>query len=140
MTRDFIRHLLLGLLLAGGIALVATEAQAETAVCKGAAPAIGETLRGPILHVSDGERLCVALDANPDHWVEVQVLDAPLQKASAVSANRGALMAAAFAQNAVCVVTGLVDGRATARCEIEGEPLAERLRQPGIAKIGQAWR
>ena len=81
-----------------------------------------------------------ALDASPDRWVEVQVLDAPLQKASATTVSRGALMAAAFARNAVCTVTGLVDGRAAARCEIEGQPLAERLRQPDIAKIGETWR
>lgn len=140
MTRAFLKHLLLGLLLAGGIALVASEAQAEDRVCRAAAPQIGETLRGPILHVTDGGRLCIALDATPDRWVEVRIEETPLQKASAATPSRGTLMAAAFAHNAVCTVTGVVDGQPVARCEIEGQPLTERLGQPEIAKIGQTWR
>lgn len=140
MIRALVRHLMLSLLLSGGIALVATEAQAETNVCRAATPEIGVTLRGPVLHVLDGERLCVALDTTQDRWVELQVQDAPLQKMSSSTPTRRTLMAAAFAQNAVCTVTGLVDGRAVARCEIEGQPLVERLGQPEIAKIGQRWR
>lgn len=140
MTRAFLKHLLLGLLLAGGIALAASEAQAESGVCRAAAPRVGETLRGPVLHVTDGAHLCIALDAAPGRWVEVRIEEAPLQKASAAAPSRGTLMAAAFAHNAVCTVTGVVDGRPVARCEIEGQPLAARLGRPEIAKIGQTWR
>lgn len=142
MNRTIFRPLLLGLALAGGIMLAGGEAQAapEDAVCRGVAPAVGQVLKGPILHVVDGERMCVALDATPDSWVEVQVLDAPLQKTSAAPRARGALMAAAFAQNAVCEVKGVAGGVALAECQIEGQPLAQRLATPDIVKVGQAWR
>lgn len=140
MTRALVKNAMLSLLMASGIALVATTAEAETSVCRGEALEIGATLRGPVLHVVDGERMCVALGATPDRWVEIQVQPAPLQQTSTATPSRGNLMAAAFAQNAVCTVTGLVDGRAVARCDVEGQPLAERLGQPAIAKVGQTWR
>lgn len=140
MTRPAFRHLLLSALLAGALALLATEAQAEDAICRGAAPAVGATLAGPVLHVIDGERLCVAQGFDPATWVEVQIAEAQLHKTSDAPPARGALMAGAFAQDAVCTVTGLVDGRAIATCQVEGRPLAERLGQPDIATIGQTWR
>ncbi len=134
-------RLMFALALVAGVALLATEAQAsEGSVCRGATPEIGQTLRGPILHVEDGQHLCVALSDNPNQWVEVQVLDAPLQKASTKANPRGVLMAAAFAQNAVCDVTQVIDGRAVAACAIDGQPLAQRLSQPSIVKTGQSWR
>jgi hypothetical protein len=143
VNRAFFGNLLLGLLLAGGVATVAGQAQAAPAetLCRGVAPAVGQILKGPILHVVDGERLCVALDANPKTWVEVQVLDAPLQKAAVTSPRtRGTLMAAAFAQNAVCEIKGVIDGVPIADCQVEGEPLSGRLASPDVVKIGQAWR
>lgn len=138
MTRLPLRPLLLSLLLAGGLAV--GQAQAQDGVCRGKAPEVGATLKGPVLHVIDGERLCVALGPATDQWVEVQVSDASLQKASAGKPARGSLMAAAFARNAACSVTGIVDGRAVAACRIEDRPLAETLGQPDIVRIGQAWR
>lgn len=134
---------MLGLLLAAGLALVASEAVAAPAdsVCRGVAPAVGQTLKGPILHVVDGDHLCVAQDVSPETWVEVQVLDAALQKAVVNEhRTRGALMAAAFAQNAVCEITGVAGGVPLADCRIEGEALSSRLSAPDIVKTGQAWR
>jgi hypothetical protein len=143
VNRAFFGNLLLGFLLAGGVAIAAGQTQAAPteSLCRGAAPAVGQILKGPILHVVDGERLCVALDADPETWVEVQVLDAPLQKAAVTSPRtRGTLMAAAFAQNATCEIKGVVDGVPTADCQVEGEPLSTRLASPEIVRIGQAWR
>lgn len=127
----------LGLML--GLALVATEAQAKGPVCGGATPEVGAQIRGPVLHVTDGERLCVAVDASPASWVEVQV-DAGLVRASNGGDAKGRLMAAAFARNAVCVVTGRSGDRATAACTIDGERLSARLNQPTVTKAAQAWR
>ena len=50
------------------------------------------------------------------------------------------LMAAAFARDAVCVITGTSAGRATAACMVEGEQLSARVSQPEIAKAAQIWR
>lgn len=126
----------LGLLL--GVALVATEAQAG--VCGGRAPAVGAQLKGPVLQVIDGQHMCVATDASPSTWVEVQILDPRLVRASSVDDARGRLMAAAFARDAVCVITGENAGRVTAACTIEGERLGARLDQPEIIKAAQIWR
>ena len=127
----------LGLML--GLALVATEAQARGPVCGGALPSVGAQIRGPVLHVIDGESLCVAVDSSPATWVEVQV-DAGLVRASSSGDAKGRLMAAAFARNAVCVVTGRSGDRAVAACTIDGERLSARLNQPAVTKAAQAWR
>lgn len=138
MSRSKRILIVLGLLL--GVALVATEAQAKEAVCRGPAPAVGAQLKGPVLQVIDGEHMCVAVDASPSTWVELQVLDPRLVRASTAGNARGRLMAAAFARDAVCVITGANGGRATAACMIEGERLGARLNQPQIAKAAQIWR
>lgn len=128
--------IVLGLLF--GVALVATEAQAG--VCGGQAPAVGAQLKGPVLHVIDGQHMCVALGASPSSWVAVQVLDPRVVRASTADDAKGRLMAAAFARDAVCVITGDNGGRATAACMIEGEQLGARLNQPEIAKAAHIWR
>lgn len=122
-----------------GIALVATEAQARAPACGGPTPAVGDQIKGPVLHVIDGQRLCVAVDASPTTWVELQ-LDAGIVRASDGGDAKARLMAAAFARNAVCVITGRSGGRATAACTIEGESLSARLNQPAVTKAAQAWR
>ena len=134
------KRILIALGLLVGVALVATEAQATNAVCRGSAPAIGAQIKGPVLHVIDGERMCVALEPSPSTWVEVQVLDPRVVRASTADDARRRLMAAAFARDAVCVITGSYGGRATAACMIEGEQLSARLNQPEIAKAAQIWR
>ena len=121
-----------------GIALVATEAQATT--CRGEAPAVGARIRGPVLHVIDGGRLCVALAPSPSTWVELQVLDPRVMRTSSADDAKQRLMAAAFGQDAVCVITGTSAGQVTAACMIEGEQLSARLSQPEIAKAAQIWR
>lgn len=133
------QRILLAIGLMIGVALIATEAQASESVCKGQAPAIGAVLKGPVLYIPDGERLCVAQDGSPQNWVEVQVLDARPGAASGDEGHRR-LMAAAFARNADCVVTGESGERVTAACMIEGERLSARLNQSEIIKAAQAWR
>lgn len=138
MSRSKRIMIALGLML--GVALVATEAQATTSLCRGEAPAVGAQIRGPVLHVIDGGRLCIALEPSPSTWVELQVLDPRVMRTSSADDAKQRLMAAAFARDAVCVVTGTSAGRATAACMIEGEQLSARLSQPEIAKAAQIWR
>jgi hypothetical protein len=107
----------------------ATGASAE-GLCKGEAPQAGATLHGPVLHVEDGGRLCVAKGFDPDAWVEVQLADAPADLA------RGTLMSAAFARDIDCKVQA--DGRAL--CTVDGQSVGALASRPSIQKAGLSWR
>lgn len=134
------KRLLLAIALMLGAALLATEAQASDMTCAGSAPQAGETLKGPVLYVAGAGRLCIALDAQPSRWVEVQAEDAALIQASTGQDPRQSMMAAAFGRDAVCVVTDTSGEVPVARCAIEGQSLTERLRSPDVIKTAAAWR
>jgi len=107
----------------------ASGASAQS-VCKGEAPQAGATLRGPVLHVEDGGRLCVAKGFEPDAWIELQLADAPADLA------RGTLMSAAFAKDVDCKVQA--DGRAL--CTVDGQSIGALASQPSVQKAGLTWR
>lgn len=118
------------LIIAGAMTLgLATGASAESP-CKGAAPQAGAMLHGPVLHVEDGGRLCVAKGFDPDAWVEVQLEGAP------ADLPRGVLMSAAFAKDVDCKVT--VSGHAV--CRVDGQSVAALVQQPSVQKAGLGWR
>lgn len=99
-------------------------------VCKGEAPQAGATLRGPVLHVEDGGRLCVAKGFEPDAWIELQLADTPADLA------RGTLMSTAFAKDVDCKVQA--DGRAL--CTVDGQSVGALASQPSVQKAGLSWR
>jgi len=125
---------MLKLLTVAFVASVATLGFASGAsaqsVCKGEAPQAGATLRGPVLHVEDGGRLCVAKGFEPDAWIELQLADAPADLA------RGTLMSAAFAKDVDCKVQA--DGRAL--CTVDGQSVGALASQPSVQKAGLTWR
>jgi hypothetical protein len=127
--------------LALGLALSAGAAQAQS-LCSAPAPVAGETFRGPVLHVDDGESLCIALGDTPDRWVEVRLADAPLQQLAAANgaSPRGTLMAATFAQMLTCTSLGEVESRTTAVCRLEDQPVADLLRKSASVENGRSWR
>lgn len=118
------------LALAGGLAF--TDA-AQAGVCEAPLPKPGEVVKGPVLHVEDGETLCVAEGFEPSKWIRLQVVDG-------AGLPRSALMAAAFGKDAVCKVESVGEGRAIASCAIEERPLAALLQQPEIMKAAGGWR
>lgn len=133
-----VKTLFAQLVMTAATTLLAGGAQAAEP-CRGKAPA-GE-IHGPVLHVVDGERLCVALGDSPERWVELALAPPALQKASASAApSRAALMGVAFAQNATCTVVGRQDGVPLAQCRIDGRDVATMARSSQAAKISQAWR
>ena len=75
-------------------------------------------IHGPVLEIPDSATLCIALDQPPRTWVPVSLRH--------LATTRPALMAAAFGQNATCIMG--ING--TGRCRIEGRPLAGELRRP----------
>lgn len=108
---------------------MATAASAE-GLCKGAAPAPGAVLHGPVLHVEAGGRLCVAKGFGTDEWVELQLADTPPELA------RGPLMSAAFAKDVDCRIGA--DGRAI--CTVEGQSVGDLAQRPSVQKAGLSWR
>lgn len=127
--------------LIGAMALLGVAGTANArAVCQGSAPALGAEIRGPVLQVVDSERLCVALGPTPDQWVEVVLAPEPLQKTSSHPANRGSLMAVAFAQNVTCRIEGETAGLPTALCRLDDQSVRTLTREPAAYTAGQAWR
>ena len=109
--------------------------------CAGKPPAIGELLRGPVLHVLDGVTLCVALGARPDAWVPLQLVVARTgPKTNHGAPTRGTLMAVAFAQDVTCQVVGVSGGRTLADCWVDDHLIAERINDPDAVLQGRLWR
>lgn len=102
---------------------------------------MGASFRGPVLHVIDGARLCVARGDTPDKWVELELAQNPLQRAASRPApTRGALMSAAFARDVDCRIVGRKGAVATAVCTADGQDLSQQSVQPAAFSAGQAWR
>jgi hypothetical protein len=117
------------LLLITAVAMTAITAPALAAdLCRGAAPARGAPVHGPVLAVPDAASLCIATGASPSEWIRVPV--------SHLQTSRAALMAAAFGKNATCVI----DAQGRGACVIEGHALAEAVQSPEIVKASYAWR
>ncbi len=103
--------------------------------CRAQAPAAGQTISGPVLHVIDGRTLCIAQGPTPDQWIPVRISSA----VAALPTDRDRLMAAAFAQSLECRITG---GGAVklATCTVAGRPLDALLAEPATITQAKAWR
>jgi len=123
------------------LAVCASGAYAGEA-CGAPAPAVGTEVHGPVLHVLDGNHLCVALGETPDTWLEVELADAGLVRAASNPGDspRGALMSVAFAQNISCRIVDRAANGAVAACSLDGRPLGELALRPQAIGAGRAWR
>ncbi len=111
----------------------ATGAHAQTAepaqaVCQGPAPVPGQILHGPVLHVPDADRVCVATGAGRDDWVAVPLVHP--------GAGRRVLMAAAFGRNATCRIEA--DRRGD--CAIDGARLDGLVQREDVLRSAVSWR
>jgi len=125
-----------------GAAILATFAlggAAQAATCGGEAPADAIEFRGPVLQVLDGERLCVALGADPSAWVPVRLADAAA-KVSTAAPSRGALMAASFGQDVTCRITGRDEQGLVAECASARGSVGRLSRAPKMIQAGFVWR
>ena len=104
------------------------SAAAGQTVCGATRPAAGTVLHGPVLAIPDASTLCVATGASPAQWTAVSLPE--------LKVSRAVLMAAAFGQNATCVIGA--DG--VGECQIEDTPLAAQVRRPEIVKAAMQWR
>lgn len=110
--------------------------------CGAPVPAAGTEVHGPVLNVLDGRRLCVALGATPDRWLEVELADPVLTRAAGTPGGdpRGALMSAAFARNVTCTVVDVQGGRALGSCRLDGASVAELAMKPQAIRDSAGWR
>jgi hypothetical protein len=109
-------------------------ARPPLAACTAAAPRPGDSFSGPVLQVIDRRTICVALGPLPSQWIQVMIAD------SDAHGTRGALMAAAFAQDVACVATGETGGAVRAVCLVDGVSVGRLANSPEIRMQAGEWR
>ncbi|WP_068877646.1 MULTISPECIES: hypothetical protein [unclassified Phenylobacterium] len=118
------------ILLALGLSVLAHgAAQAQEEPCRAPQAAVGQQVRGPVLHVIDGHTLCVAQTPDPATWVKLELQGAPAAAAWAE------LMSVGFGKDVVCVV-----GESGATCRADGHSLAAAMGAPEAKAASAAWR
>lgn len=117
------------------LAALAFAAPALAQTCRAQAPAAGQTITGPVLHVIDGRTLCLAQGPTPDEWIPVRISSA----VATLPADRERLMAATFAQSLTCRITG-AGAVKVATCTVAGRPLDALLTEPATLTQAKAWR
>jgi len=122
----------------------ATAAPAEP--CSGPHPVAGVQIRGPVLHVIDGDTICVALGYAPDEWIRLRLADAPVPSAIRRVSNReetdprSVMMAAAFAKMAECRTELDANRDVVAVCTVHGVPPGRALRDGCVVAAGVTVR
>ena len=118
----------------GGAAQPARLERPAAAACSAAPPAPGASFTGTVLQVIDGRTICVAQGPTPDQWVRVRLSDA------GANLVRGALMAAAFSKQVVCV-TGAPDADgAVGVCTVDGRSVGRAAAEPDATMKAADWR
>jgi hypothetical protein len=117
------------------LAASALCAPALAQTCRAPAPAIGQSVSGPVLHVIDGRTLCIARGPTPDQWIPLRIMPA----VPALPVDRERLMAAAFSQSLTCRITGGGPVK-TATCTLAGRPLEALLSEPATITQARTWR
>lgn len=134
---------------AAGLSLCAAAGPATAAAaepCGGPHPVAGVQIRGPVLHVIDGETICVALGFASDEWIRLRLADvpqaSPIRRVSTRedADPRSVMMAAAFARMAECRTELNGDHQVVAVCTVDGVPLGRTLRDGAVIAASQNWR
>jgi len=100
----------------------------------------GERFSGPVVHVGDGDSLCVAVGPRRGaDWVEVRLADfhAPELREPGGREARAALARIAAGRRVDCVSRGRTWDRVAADCRLAGRSLGDRLRAEGVAEGGR---
>lgn len=145
-----LQHWIGSVVFTAGLSLfaVAGEAQAAEAAepCSGPRPVAGVQIRGPVLHIIDGDTICVALGYAPDEWIPLRLADAPVASPIHRVSNRedadpkAVLMVAAFAKTAECVTELDRRGQVVAVCTVDGVPIGRMMRDGQVIAASQDWR
>lgn len=100
----------------------------------------GEPFSGPVVHVGDGDSLCVAVGPRRGtDWVEVRLADfyAPELKEPGGREARDALRRITAGRRVDCVSRGRTWDRVAADCRLDGRALGDRMRAAGVAEGGR---
>ncbi len=101
--------------------------------------AFGARFSGPVVEVLDGDSLCVAVGPGHKDWVEVRLADfyAPESSEAAGALAKAALRRIALGKTAVCVAGLKTYDRVAARCQVDGRPIGDLMREARIAEGGR---
>lgn len=144
-----LQHWVGSVVFAAGLSLCALAGPANAAPagpCTGPSPVAGVQIRGPVLHVIDGETICVALGYAPDEWIRLRLADAPVASPIRHISNtpqadpKSVMMAAAFARMAECRTELDANREVVAVCTVDGVPLGRALRDGGVIAASMSWR
>ena len=100
----------------------------------------GERFSGPVVHIADGDSLCVAVGPRRGaDWVEVRLADfhAPELKAPGGREARNALKGITGGRRVDCVSRGRTWDRVAADCRLGDQSLGDRMRAAGVAEGGR---
>lgn len=100
----------------------------------------GERFTGPVVHVGDGDSLCVATGPRRGaDWVEVRLADfhAPELHEAGGRAARDALHRIATGRRVDCLSRGRTWDRVAAICRLGGRSLGDHMRAAGVAEGGR---
>ena len=99
----------------------------------------GQTFGGKVVHVIDGDSLCVAIGEGPQGWVEVRLadFDAPESRDPAGPRAKAALEQVASGREVVCVAGLRTYDRVAGTCSIDNRPIGDLLRAAGAASGGR---
>lgn len=98
----------------------------------------GARFAGLVVHVIDGDSLCVAVGEGRSAWVEVRLADfhAVELKEPGGAGAKAALERVALGRQASCVASIATYDRIAARCTIDGAPIGNSLRSAGSVEGG----
>lgn len=109
----------------------------------------GATFSGRVVHIIDGDGLClatVAFPTRPETWLEIRIADfaAPEIREPGGKEAKAVMSRLALGKLAVCTVQRDRKGRSTrsfdrviASCSVNGAGLADQLRRAGVMEGGR---
>lgn len=101
----------------------------------------GSRFSGPVVHIIDGDGLCVDTGGGPTGWVEVRLADfyAPELSSPEGPAAKRSLEQLSLGRRLECVAQKQSYDRIVAQCRLEGRLLGELLRELGGDEGGRGF-
>ncbi|MGZ8362701.1 MAG: hypothetical protein ACXW3D_02470 [Caulobacteraceae bacterium] len=122
---------------AAAIALATAPAPAASSPCTGTPAQAGAVVTGTVLHVIDGDRLCLASGPTPDQWTELRINT--LYQHSVADRDpaygKAQLMNVSFGKQLTCEVSA----KGVAECAADGQKLTDLMAAPGAAQAALKW-